>query len=181
MKEASLAQYQELLQKVDAKFCEIQSKHPESFACQLGCHSCCKPSLTINSLEKEALKRFLEANPERVQKLRALEKANPHAGKRCAFLDETGACAVYEARPIVCRTHGAPLQFREGKPHNKEEISVFRDVCPLNFKTNNISLLAPDDVVNLDTVNTLLSLIQIRGFGKSEDRFKLKLEEILKD
>lgn len=174
LKEASLTQYQELVRKVDEKFSEIASHHSDAFVCRLGCHSCCKPELTVNPLEKEALKRFLEANPERIQKLRALEKTKPHGEKRCSFLEAGGACAVYEARPIVCRTHGAPLQFREDE-------DVFRDVCPLNFTREDISTLPAEDVLNIDTVNTLLTLIQIRGFGKSKKRFALKVDEILSE
>ena len=52
--EQSLGQYSDLCKKIDLKFDEIRSHYPKSFACGLGCHSCCKPGLTVNSIEKES-------------------------------------------------------------------------------------------------------------------------------
>lgn len=33
---------------------------------------------------------------------------------RCAALDTAGRCKIYAARPLVCRSHGAPIRMREG-------------------------------------------------------------------
>jgi uncharacterized protein len=30
---------------------------------------------------------------------------------RCSALSETGRCQIYDARPFVCRTHGAPIRM----------------------------------------------------------------------
>jgi Fe-S-cluster containining protein len=32
---------------------------------------------------------------------------------RCAALDPGGRCLIYAARPVVCRSHGAPIRMRE--------------------------------------------------------------------
>lgn len=164
--------YRDFLKKVDDKFQEIAQKHPQDFQCKLGCHSCCKPNLTVNELEHSAIQDFFDRNPEALIEAQRLATAKPHGKKRCAMLDEKGACAIYEARPLVCRSHGAPLQFRD--PDSKEE-DRFRDVCPLNFTGKNIGELEPIDVINLDTINTLLALLTKRASYGSK-RFPLAPE-----
>ena len=47
------------------------------------------------------------------------------ASVACPNLDDSGACMIYQHRPLVCRTFGLPL--RDGKRY-------LGDVCDLNFK-----------------------------------------------
>jgi Fe-S-cluster containining protein len=169
----TLEQYRELCIRVDAKFSEIRANHPASFACKIGCHSCCKPGLTVNALEHEEIARFLAERPGLQQELRELKAANPHKGKRCGFLSGNGECRIYDVRPLVCRSHGAPLQFsplsaeqfREpaAKPADDKAVRM-RDVCPLNFTSEDLSKVPANDVLNLDTLNTLLALLSERAF-----------------
>lgn len=177
MSDPRLEPYRELRARVDAKFSEIQAAHPADFACRQGCHSCCKPALTVNALERAELAAFLRARPELVTELRALEAANPFRGKRCAFLRAGGDCAVYEARPFVCRSHGAPLQFRPLDA--KDENERVRDVCPLNFTQRSIAELPANDVINLDTIHTLLALLSQRAFPGDLSRTALRVGEIV--
>jgi len=43
---------------------------------------------------------------------------DPHAAapgaERCAALDRDGRCKIYDARPLVCRSHGVPIRLRQG-------------------------------------------------------------------
>jgi Fe-S-cluster containining protein len=48
------------------------------------------------------------------------------ASVACPNLDDTGACMIYESRPLVCRTFGLPLRNDE---------KYLGDVCELNFTT----------------------------------------------
>src|SRR5262249_45205888 len=96
----ALATYRALLMKVDAKFAEIQARHPAAFRCGAGCHACCQSGLTVSALEAAALRDYLEARPELVVRLRELAAKDPFRGTRCALLGEGGRCAVYEARPV---------------------------------------------------------------------------------
>lgn len=164
--EQSITQYLELRAKLDAKFAEIQTKHAAEFQCAKGCHECCKPGLTVNPLEAEVLKRHLQQNPI------SHESYNK---SRCNFLDKQGACSVYEVRPLVCRSHGAPLQFRDPNSQKPDEAMRFRDVCPLNFKDQDIGKLQADDVLNLDTLNTLLALLAQQAFGKERAQERIPL------
>ena len=172
-----MSQYRDLRARVDEKFHEIQAAYPSDFSCRQGCHSCCKPALTVNAIERAELREHLEARPALVVELRALAAENPHRGKRCSFLRAGGDCAVYEARPLVCRSHGAPLQFRP--LDSKDENLRNRDVCPLNFTARGISELPATSVINLDTINVLLALLCQRAYPGDESRTALTVDAIL--
>ncbi len=178
-----LTQYRELLRRVEEKFEEIRALHPDQFACRLGCHSCCRPGLTVNALEAEALRIFFAAHPAAAAEARRLAALDPHKGKRCALLDENGACVAYEARPLVCRSHGAPLQFRPLEDGKKDAESQLRqrDVCPLNFTGLEIAQLPAGAVINLDTINTLLALLTRLAFPGDESRAPLRAEALLRE
>lgn len=145
------SKYKEFSQRIDEKFLEIKNKYPESFSCQKGCHSCCKAGLTINAVEKKSIQDFFDKDPEKLPKIQKLIRIKD----RCGFLNSAGECSIYEVRPVVCRTHGAPIQFKD--PIKNEE--SFRDTCPLNFTKNPIGELPANFVLNLDTINTLLALL----------------------
>lgn len=157
----TLSHYETLRDRVSQKFFDIQKKHSESFACKLNCHSCCKPGLTVSPIEAKAIKNYLTKN----------KTAFAAWGEnRCAFLSKTGACAIYPARPLVCRSHGAPLQFFDQKSK-----SHFRDTCPLNFTDKELTAVPAEDVINLDTLNTLLATLNIQAFGKKDSLMRIPL------
>lgn len=60
-----------------------------------------------------------------------------------------GACALYEERPVVCRTHGFPLYSEVGSV-TPPKVSV----CHLNF----IDLVRFDeeDLIDIDSVGLML-------------------------
>ncbi len=159
--EQALATYRELLAKVDAKFRDVSRAHAASMQCRLGCHSCCKPGLTVSPLEAESLKRHFAEHPEARRRKERIRRDDPHAGTRCGLLDADGSCIAYEARPIVCRSHGVPLKIRE-------EASERLDACPLNFTGLDLTTLPPADCINLETLNTLLALLNRQFSGNDE-------------
>jgi len=60
---------------------------------------------------------------------------------------EDRACSLYSFRPLICRTHGFPLQ------------TIYRDQlsigsCRHNFK--NMPSIPDDAVINLDPINSTL-------------------------
>lgn len=166
-KDLALSTYRELLAKVDRKVAAITTAHPHSLQCRLGCHSCCKPGLTVSALEAENLQLYFAAHPEVSVQLPTLASQNPHGGTRCELLDEQGACTIYPVRPLVCRSHGVPLKIHEaGK--------VRLDVCPLNFQGEGLAVLPAADAIDLETLNTLLSLLN-RQFSGDSDRPRLPL------
>ncbi|MGZ3809289.1 MAG: YkgJ family cysteine cluster protein, partial [Bacteriovorax sp.] len=84
--------------------------------------------------------------------------------RACAFLYDD-RCTIYEARPVICRTQGAPLFLQE------ENVL---DYCPLNFKEGDPP---KEDWLNLDRLNTLLSFAaKTSGLEKRITLKKLKQE-----
>jgi hypothetical protein len=157
---ANFAEYAAVLAKVDAKFAEIQGRHPAEFACRRGCHSCCLPGLSITELERAHIAAWLREDPLRIDQLRQLAQRDPHQGRRCAFLDDEGACAIFAVRPMLCRAHGAPTRVpRElGQP-------PLIDVCQLNFARGEsppLSALPPGDFLDQALLATLLSVVDRR-------------------
>jgi len=76
-------------------------------------------------------------------KLKNLWKTEVKEGA-CTFL-YNDRCSIYEARPIICRTQGAPLFIQS------ENVL---DYCPLNFEKADPE---KEDWLNLERLNTLLS------------------------
>ena len=177
-----LDNYNVLLQKTDEKSMEITTRYQEKIRCGKGCHSCCLHGLTVNGLERENIRQHLIANPALVVKVEANARANPHKGQRCTFLDADGACLVYEARPIVCRSHGVPLKTALD-PDATVHISsseMHLSVCPLNFSDMNLKDVGDHYFINLDTLNTILVLFNQQFDAKNaEKRFLLTPRDIL--
>lgn len=172
------AEYRAVLAKVDAKFAEIQARHPQQFACSRGCHGCCLPGLTIAEVERAHIAQWLALHPEKVQELSELAKANPHAGQRCALLDAQGACAIFEVRPLMCRVHGAPTRVTL-----QADSAVQLDVCRLNFAGPGAPALLdlpPGDFVDQQLVATLLYVVGQRFAGPlAGRRTALQLRAVL--
>ncbi len=157
------AEYRAVLAKVDAKFADIQARHPQQFACRRGCHSCCLPGLTVAEVERAHIAEWLAVHPEKVTELAALATANTHGGQRCAFLDAQGACAIFEVRPLMCRVHGAPTRVAL-----QAEATVQLDVCRLNFAgpaAPELKDLPAGDFVDQQLVSTLLYVVGKRFAG----------------
>lgn len=85
-------------------------------ACSKGCSWCCSHKVGVTVPELIAIVDHLEASPERlaVARKRAAELAQnplifsdsekPRARIACALLNDDGSCAVYEVRPLPCRS-----------------------------------------------------------------------------
>lgn len=168
------SRYEELSRKVTQKFSEIQARRPADFACRPGCHSCCVPEITVVAVEREYIRKFLLDNAERLARVQSLAAQNPFQGERCAFLEADGKCSIYEVRPLVCRSHGAPLVARL----KNDDLTL--DACPLNFTETDLAEISNQDTIQLDTLNALLSLVNRAAFAeRSEDRYPLTPEGII--
>jgi hypothetical protein len=85
----------------------------KTFPCHKGCFACCAIKVTVYPAEAVRLAVLVSSSPigDRIEK-RLRDQANrdqlsvqDYAEQRrvCAFLDGTGSCSVYAARPTVCR------------------------------------------------------------------------------
>ena len=100
----------ELTQKVDAFFARVAERHGTDMQCMTGCSDCCHVQLTITGVEAEAIRTHVAGWP--AERRRNLAAAGPT--HHCAALDPSGRCQIYDARPLVCRSHGVPIRMRQG-------------------------------------------------------------------
>jgi Fe-S-cluster containining protein len=96
--------------------------------CKRGCTACCHTQVSVTNDEAELLVKRIKSgvNIDRERlKIQMEAGANgdayfniPYDDRKCIFLDDQGACAVYEDRPSVCRTNvvlGSPEQCDTSK------------------------------------------------------------------
>ncbi len=165
---AALAHYDALVAKVDAFAARVTARHARALACRRGCSSCCHQHLSVLPVEFARVAEAVRALDDDARAAMAARLAGGVArareDPRCPLLDDAGACRIYTARPLICRTHGLPIQIgAEGAPR---EGAPRRDVCPLNF-TGAVGLedVPPEDVLDVDRLNATLVLVDRLGGG----------------
>ena len=137
----------ELTRKVDAFFARVAERHGGDMQCATGCSDCCHVQLTITQVEAAAIRAHVAAWPSE----RRRDLANTEPGdERCAALDSAGKCKVYDARPLVCRSHGVPIRLTRGSLpvvqscHRNFTRSVPDPDCILDQATLSATLYAVD-------------------------------------
>jgi len=176
----NLKKYHELAAKVDSFFEAAFKKHRSSMECRVTCSDCCKGGLTVTRVEAITIKDF-------IQDMSPLEKVGLSASlvaeneNRCSALNAKGQCQIYPVRPIVCRSHGAPIKKREEKVEADGSCTecILLECCHLNFtKSPSLEDLDDSDFIDQETLSTILGTIDIaysdeRG-KKRGQRFALK-------
>lgn len=165
------ANYIQLQTRVSDFFSKVIAEHSTQMKCAQGCYSCCANGLSMSPLEADTIVDFLSESPDRLATIEKIQTENPHQGRHCVFLNAQGHCQVYEVRPIICRSHGAPVQYKY-----IDRDATFRDVCPLNFEGVDLDQLPTADVLNMETVNTLLSML-----NSQHDRSRMQERVQMKD
>ena len=119
--DAPFAKLIELHDEVDEATSVLALRHASRLRCRLGCCDCCVDGITVFEIEAERIRRNHAA---------LLANDTPHTEGACAFLDDKGACRIYEDRPYVCRTQGLPLRWLD--TNDAGDTVEMRDICPLN-------------------------------------------------
>lgn len=167
---ALLAEYRAAVEKIDAAVSAASAQAADALACKKGCDACCVEGLSVLPVEALAI----EAS--------GLRAPGEHKAGMCAFLDAQGACTIYAARPILCRTHGLPLKSKHSEGA-RGALTVIDDVsvCALNFTER-----APRAAETLDADALLMLLVTVdRRFraraGLPDDASRVPLAELAQD
>jgi hypothetical protein len=97
---------------------------------------------------------------------------DPHPKGGCAFLDQEGACRIYEHRPYVCRTQGLPLRWIEQYPDGTT--AELRDICPLNDQGRPVESLPASECWAIGPFEGNLARLQARVDGGPPYRVLLR-------
>ncbi|MCR9165456.1 MAG: YkgJ family cysteine cluster protein [Nannocystaceae bacterium] len=135
--------------RVDAHFDAAASKAGEAMRCARGCDACCHVDLSVFEVEAARVREALSALPS---SLREAVRAQAEQTEHCAMLVE-GSCAVYDQRPLICRSHGVAVLLEDG--------SV--DHCPLNFEH---TPPPPGTVLDLAAINEPLCVMATLWDGR---------------
>jgi len=163
----SLFKHYEALQRKIDRYCDqARQKFGPRLQCRAGCALCCAQDIAVLPVEFH----FLRAHP-------AITEATKQLGTRtsqgCVFLHED-RCTIYQARPVICRTHGLPLLVRSGGTQQ-------RDCCPLNTRSLVLESLERSDLLDLETLNTMLGAVNLlfcRQTGREREQ-KHRLSSLL--
>ncbi len=174
-----LAEYDAVVAKVEAAVSSSSHAAGDQLACRAGCDSCCVAGLRVLPVEAAALQRFVAAQ----QSVGGLE-FTPKGQGFCGFLDAAGRCAVYAARPLLCRTHGLPLKMAGSRAARAERgsLRVVDDdvtVCGLNFTGR---APAPGEILDATAILKLLVVVDRRyreRVGLPDDASRVSLSALL--
>jgi hypothetical protein len=125
-------EYRAVLTKVDAFTAPLWRKFENEINCKPGCSQCCTAGLTLLPVEAA----YIEAGHEK-----SLDGADGSPGRvsnaHCPCLNAEGMCAIYDRRPLVCRTHGLPLKIADAEtqraPGTLRVLGEDTVTCSLNF------------------------------------------------
>lgn len=169
----ALGNYRQLVAKVDELCSHVTEAFRQNIVCQPGCTSCCR-HLSLFPVEGVAVAHALgQLPPAEAAGIRE-RAAHTLPDGPCPLL-QNDLCLLYEARPLICRTHGLPIMTSEG---GRQLV----DYCPLNFR--GIDSLPGSAVVNIDLLNASLTAINALFVSHAATDFllsrgRLKLAEAL--
>jgi Fe-S-cluster containining protein len=162
-----LTPYRDLLDRVDRLLYRIQRRYSAQIACHKGCNCGCR-NLSVFPIEALSLAGALQNLPAG-SAARIRKRAAMASFWECPLLEDR-ACSLYAFRPVICRTHGFPLQTIYN-----ERLSI--GYCRHNFRR--ISPIPNDAVIDLDPVNAALrtinasAVIEIAHVLKLPDRLSI--------
>ena len=142
-----LNRYRELAARVDVLLGRVRRRYPADIVCHKGCECGCR---NLSILPVEALSVFLAVRELPATDAAAIrQRAQAHSFWECPLLEDR-FCGLYPFRPIICRTHGYPLQTI----YNRRPSIGY---CRHNFK--NWPAIPHDAIIDLDWINSSLRAI----------------------
>ena len=167
--------------KIDSFVAKVGGRYPGELACRAGCSDCCVGGLSVTEVEASAIARLLATMSES-ERAALARRADAPNDERCVALDDDGRCGIYAARPIVCRSHGVPIRFRdafgEAEPSDVRRLPIV-DVCHRNFETMALETIAPDCILDQTTLSTALASIDAMDRPAAERAERIELWALL--
>jgi len=157
----ALKDYQKLIAEVDSDCRRIVSRHKDQIACTKGCAgNCCRIHISVYPVEAVSLALALqELTPEMRRRIQHKARHTNSFGP-CPLLED-GACRMYAARAIICRTHGLPM-LTEYRGHRSVGF------CEKNFR--HVSPIPAEDIIDLAQLNNTLAAINRRFVSEAAHR-----------
>lgn len=151
--------YHLLTAKVDGFFARVEARHGDQMQCGSGCADCCHTRLTVTAVEAAAIEDHVAAMaPAARAELAVLaERPVDPATIRCAALGDDDRCRIYAARPIVCRSHGAPIK-----------LGASVTACHRNFTARGPAAADPDCVLDQTTLSALVLAVNDGGSERTD-------------
>ena len=158
----------------------LHTHYARHLVCRAGCSGCCHHHLSLFKVEADAIAEAVTALPEEMRE-RVTQQARQIIGDEAAtcplLVDDR--CAIYAARPVICRTQGLPLllEVEDGTP----EV----DFCPLNFTAADaFDDLSKDKLVPLETINLQLAVLNLQycraqGISDEQSGERIKMSEVI--
>jgi uncharacterized protein len=154
--------YQRFLQQINELTDSLNQHYARHLVCRAGCSQCCHHHLSVFAVEAEAVRQAIAALPASEQqqvKQQARETMAQEARElpvKCPLL-VNDRCAIYESRPVICRTQGLPLLL--AVENGEAEV----DFCPLNFTAPDaVEDLSEDKLVPLEKINWQLAVLNLQ-------------------
>jgi uncharacterized protein len=179
-----MSRYPELAAKVDGFFARVIARYPTETKCNSGCSHCCHVRLTITGVEADAIDDLV-ATWSDDRKASLAENVAVAPPDRCVALTPDGRCLIYDARPIVCRSHGAPIRMKHphslpviaspgagGTRSTPEGSAESIETCRENFTTSGPAAVDPDCVLDQETLSAMVLAVD-RDAGGDGTRFDL--------
>ena len=146
----TLIAYRRLVAKVDAHWTRGAALLGAGLHCAPGCCDCCRQHISVFPVEAVSIALAVEGLPGDAADTLRRRAARAPADGPCPLLDGDGRCALYAARPIICRTQGLPLLIAA-------DGDVQVAFCPLN-KMDDAPLPA-GAILDLERLNRILAAV----------------------
>ena len=149
----ALKEYQKLIADVDRRCRRIIDRHKDHIACTKGCAgNCCRIHLSVYPVEAVSLALALRKRGPDLRHYIQKKARHTNSFGPCPLLKD-GACLIYDARAVICRTHGLPMRT-EYRGHRSIGF------CEKNFQ--NLSPIPEEDVIDLAQLNNSLAAVNRR-------------------